>query len=1027
MTTLGIMKIFEADGRLSPDFSMPQGLAAAFESGDYMRVALEGSPDQWQYHAARGLIRDPDASIAALERFDHPQARFYAAVLAWMAGRDDEALRGLAGLDDPHARNLHALISKPHINVLAQLPPVRHGAHVLAEGVRYDKKFKVTNVGYLDDDDVPNAPYRSVHDLSSLLGAPDFYACYAVEWHQIPIDLQELPCPTIAFTNDFDMHVQGVARWLPVFDHRVVIDHVVERPKVAAISGDPTASYPMVFGVPPSLGAMRERERDIDVFISGTMLAGYHPDKARQLHQLFAIPGIKLAVVDGHLDPNTYMDMLARSKITPTFCRHRGGIQTRVIESLAMGSVSIVQPDSIMKLWLNESNGLFEYDEAIGPRPVIERILADYDKIGESCRSAIVTLRRAFEPRSVASRYLRFCAFLAAKPSARRPARDQWLNQKRVHFAHGVQLSPTLVSSLAEKNQARLTEEFAVAPSARVLIDRAREYLLVYARAVYDNRRDAALQTQLDAAISDLRAACKKFPDCLVAHFDLLRALIHFGSPADRQSIEELTAQILTTPAGDWRVDPYEDVFPYDLFSNWFDYRAYLDLVVERLAGAVPHDESFIDLILSAVNHYDAVLSGSIEKAERAFMLNPDFPFFKLTLAEMLARQPLLEQQERAKLLLRELAESSIVAIRAYRQLKALAERNGSKDTFIDDLGPKIRHMEESLLQTEHHHLKVASPYFQMENIRPGFKRGPAIHKATPRESRPRISIVVCGTAGHECQVLLSSIHRQNIPRSEFELLYVDCYNAPEDSIFRLSDWSASLNQRDFLDHRGSAVAYAMDHCQSAVIAIVTPGDAMPATFMDNLFTTFYGGNQGNASADPREVLFMMPSNRTGRAGLRAVAFRAKDYSRIGGIDQREIFMGNDGALDDLASRLNRAQVPVVMPLRTDLVLRRLQPWWSGSVVPHSRHMVNLSREIWPELFDERVVYRGTTQPPQLLEEHREHNIVWYRSLYYVTPHRLGAPDWDDVAKNGHPEIFSTASLDEARRIAAQGRYPMGV
>jgi hypothetical protein len=1007
--------------------NMIDGIAAAFDAGDYMRVALEGKPDQWQYHAARGLIRDPDVSIAALEHFDNPAARFYCAVLAWMAGRDDEACRGLDVLEHDHARNLRALIAKPKIKVLAQLPPVRHGAHVLAEGIRHDTKFKVANAGYLHGD-VPNAPYRSVHELSRSLGAPDFYVCYAVEWHQIPVDLQDLTCPTIAFTNDFDMHIQGVARWLPVFDHRVVIDHVVEWPKVAAIGGGPTASYPIVFGVPANLGAFRERERDIDVFISGTMLSGYHPDKSKQLHQLFAIPGIKLTVIDGHLRPDTYMDILARSKITPTFCRHRGGIQTRVIESLAMGSVSIVQPDSIMKLWLDESNGLYEYDENIGPRPVIERILANYDKIGVNCRNAIATLRQAFEPKSVASRYLRFCTFLAAKPRFYRPARDPWLNQKRVHFAHGTQLTPTVAVALSQQNHARLTAEFAAAPSARVLIDRAREHLLLYARALYDDRRDAALPTCLVTAIADLRTACAEFPESLVAHFDLLRVLIHFGTAANRRSVEELASEILAKPPDRWRADPYEDVLPYDLFSNWFDYRAYLDLVVERLAGAMTPDAALNDLILAAVNHYAAVLTGSIEKAKRAVELNPAFPFFTLTLAEMLARQPLSVQHERAERLLRELAESSLVAVRAYRQLQALKERNGSSvTTAVDDLGPRIRHMVESLLQTEHHHLKVISPYFQMENVRRGADRGPSIHKATPREYRPHISIVVCGLAGHQCRALLSSLHHQDIPRSCFELLYVDCYDMPEDSILRLSDWSASLNQRDFLDHRAAALAFAINYCQSEVIAIVTPGEAMPSAFLDNLLTAFYRQSQGSTPAAPRNVLVMVPSGGTGSIVVRAMAFCADDYKRVGGIDQREIFMGNDGALDDLAARLNGAHVPALVLARSGLVLRHLQPWWRGNTVPHSQHVVNMSREIWPELFEEGLIRRGMLQPPQLMEEHRDNNIVWYNSLYYVAPQRLGALDWDNIAMNGHSEIFVTASLDEARRVASQGRRPIVV
>jgi hypothetical protein len=88
--------------------------------------------------------------------------------------------------------------------------------------------------------------------------------------------------------------------------------------------------------------------------------------------------------------------------------------------------------------------------------------------------------------------------------------------------------------------------------------------------------------------------------------------------------------------------------------------------------------------------------------------------------------------------------------------------------------------------------------------------------------------------------------------------------------------------------------------------------------------------------------------------------------------------------------------------------------------------VVNISRKVWPELFDERLISRGLLPPPQLLEEHRDNNIVWYNYLYYVAPQRLGAPDWDEVAINGHPEIFCTASLEEARRVATGGQSANG-
>ena len=110
-----------------------------------MSVALQGRPDQWQHAAARGLITDPRGAIRSLERFDNPEARFYGAVLEWMDGDDDRACRGWERLGGPYALNLLNLVRKPRIDVLSMLPPLRHGAFVIADGIVHDRKFRVRN------------------------------------------------------------------------------------------------------------------------------------------------------------------------------------------------------------------------------------------------------------------------------------------------------------------------------------------------------------------------------------------------------------------------------------------------------------------------------------------------------------------------------------------------------------------------------------------------------------------------------------------------------------------------------------------------------------------------------------------------------------------------------------------------------------------------------------------------------------------------------------------------------------------
>ena len=106
------------DARLSEDFAR----------GDYHAVAATGPADRWETHAALALCGNITPALEALRGFDCAEARFYEGVAHWLAGDEDAAMRRLENCEGAHARNLRALIAKPQISVLAQLPWIRAGA-----------------------------------------------------------------------------------------------------------------------------------------------------------------------------------------------------------------------------------------------------------------------------------------------------------------------------------------------------------------------------------------------------------------------------------------------------------------------------------------------------------------------------------------------------------------------------------------------------------------------------------------------------------------------------------------------------------------------------------------------------------------------------------------------------------------------------------------------------------------------------------------------------------------------------------
>ena len=838
-----------------------------------------------------------------------------------------------------------------------------------------------------------------------------------IEWHLIPTDLATLPCPTIGFTNDFDMHIQGVHRWYHGFDAMVVIDQAVEHPAIKRISKVPTYAYPMVFGVPADLPASPNRPRDIDLFMSGTMLSAYHPDKARLLHQLMAIEKAKLLVIDGHLGVDNYWELLARSKITPSFCRHPGGIQTRVIEALSMGSISLVQPESIMRLWAGEEQGLFVFDERIGPEPEIRRILANYAAIAAGCAANIPTIRAAFEPRMIASRFFRFCTFLAARPRGERDfSAHQFLSQKRVMFVHGPRLAPDQAALLAEKNDERLARLALDYGSAEFANARAREWMLLYADGSYYSEADLNRAEFLAKAFDRARETAAAFPDRLVPRFNLIRMLLHFGGSGEIAEAIDMAAETVARPEHHWQVDPSEDVYPYDFFSDWFNYRRYLDAVVSALQEGSLGD-GLVRLMLASLHHYLAVVKPSLAAAEQAHALDPEFPVYGLTLAEMLARGGNPAQEKRAIGILLDLARHSMVALRAYRQLRAIEERIGRRFAEIEAMDGLFERCLSTFIQAEHHIFKLFSPYFVADDVRAGGVRGVRIDKPPAPGPRPLLSLLVCGQAGVGCQDLLESLQRHR-GNSLIESVYVDCYGTPPDGLQQRADQAVSLNQRGFLENRSLALLAALSHARGKIAVFVEPGHALDPLAARHLLEAFYGASvataTGSGVAEPRRLALF----RSGPGGARLLAARVVDIVGIGGPSPHELFLGEAPILDELVERLARYGVPVRgLDAPADAAAERPH-WWEAGRMRQAPHIIDIARRVWPAIFDERRTTPAIHLPATLVESVNANNIVKFHNFYLVVPQRLGPVNLELPAERQRPEILAAAGLAEARALA---------
>jgi hypothetical protein len=668
--------------------------AERFARGDYATVARQGGEQEWQTYAALGLIGKTREAVEGLARFDHPEAAFYSAVARWIGGEDEAVPRLLEPIRTDHAQNLLTLLRKPCIDVLAQWSWRRFGCWDLLTGAAADPRFHVANISF-HPDDLPNKPYASIHDYRAASGPPDFYICAMVEWHLVPPDLQELSCPLFGQTADYDLHIQTVYPWLDLFDGLLVTDPSEWR-DVSRLVRAPVYSFPKSFGVPNDIPPLGTGTREIDVYLSGTMLHPYHPDKAQLLHQLLKVPGPRIKVINGFKAPADYYNDLKHCKICITYVRHPTALPTRGLEALAMGCALIVQEDNVLTLFAGREQGVFTYQLGRNDLPeAVGTILADWPDFARRAEVGARIVREEFALARVASQYLRFLTFLAARPRGpRSPRPPEGLYQKRCVLHKGwlpsedLHYSPVL-QSLAVSNQRRLQAALAPEPaSSHALIDLARECVLANFHRV-----EAGL-IPVGQWLAFLRkvygTAREQFPRSLVARFNGIRVMLHFGTPELVCETLALLDETLSLPPTYWQIDVMEDVFPWDFFPQFFNYRAYFDRITEHLTQGTPVESDLCRMIRASLHAYrgfypayHGFYSQSLDDYQAAAALDPDFPYFQLWYAEQLLQRGLAEDRLAACRLLQELASTSLVFREAFEMLQATREhltREGRQD-----------------------------------------------------------------------------------------------------------------------------------------------------------------------------------------------------------------------------------------------------------------------------------------------------------------------------------------------------------
>lgn len=644
-----------------------------FASGDYAGAAMFGDAATWQCHAARALLRGDAPAFAALADCAEPEARLHAGAARWIHGDAAIARRLLAGVPLPHAQNLLRLLEQPRIRVLTQLPWLANTPTDLLGGAAHDPAFELRNIGH-HAGDAQAHPYAEVARFVDAGFTPDFFLAAMVEWQHVAPDLQSLPCPIFGHVADHDLHAQTLLPWLHLYDELCVTDRS-EWLSVQGLTAARVSSFPKVFGLPGDLPAVPPTDRHLDFFVSGTMLDPYHPDKAALLHELLSLPGIDLRVVTGFTGPMAYRALLAASKASFTYVRRSGAMPTRGLEALAMGCAVAVQEDSSLRLFVGDDHGLVPYGPGSGSlAAAMQTILGDWRRHGAAAARGAARVREQFAMPRVASQYLRFLTFRAAAPRAARQRLDtgSWC-QKRVSVSRTwLPNSPAARRRTMQANFRQLGRVLTTRPTAAGLLDMARELLCEF--AFYRQRgQDGADEQALFADAIRLLERCERhFPRALVPRFVRVRALLHHGTATQRMHALQDAFDLVERGPDDWLVDPQDDVMPFDFHGDLFDYRSYLDLVLQAAKGETVPAAAFARLLLASLAGYVARKTGRPELHERAATWNPAFARFRLDHARALLARGGDAGRAPAIALLRELASGSTEFAAAARLLHAL-------------------------------------------------------------------------------------------------------------------------------------------------------------------------------------------------------------------------------------------------------------------------------------------------------------------------------------------------------------------
>lgn len=907
-------------------------LGESFARGDFHRTAAFGASKDWQTHAALGLCGNTGPALERLANLDHKAALFHKGVIHWINGDETTAIALLSTCDDEYADNLLQLIRKPRISVLAQLPWQRSaiGPHTLLQAGQMDPKFEIRNISFASAD-LPNEPDADIHKFYAADNPPDFYLAEMVEWHLIPPNLQELPCPLIGQTGDYDLHIQTVYPWLRLFDELVVTDST-EYSDVSGLVDAPVTTFCKPVSLPLHMLPEIKCARDLDLVMTGSLLHSYYPDKAEMMRQMLETDGFSPYFLSGFLPYHAYYPILARSKISVALTRHLGAIPSRGYEALAMGTVLLAPEESCMRLFTDETEGVVPFSLGRdGLKAAIETVLGDYTPYAEAAQRGMRTIREAFDPFRVASQYLRMATFLAARPRPPRVLKEARPLQKRsVAYKGWLQENDRQThQALRNANIAHWKTVPQEEHTLETFSNPARELLLEFEHCTLmpgDDTQDALIQT----ALNFFRNALALFPDALALRFNFARAAFHFGTDADIKVALEVIKNTLATDPANLSLAPLDDVMTWDYCQDFFNYRDYLQIVTEALRDGTDRSTELQALILASLNYYYGRISGESGYYEKAATLDPHFSVYRLWQAKDCIRS---DDAAAAVSLLTKVIHETLYAPEAWSLLQTIKMDWDEPIPEEGRLRDIVKKMEGSTLIDEAYAAIRVGPYFRAQRLSLARNTGHEFRKRSDKQLPIQISILLADTNGHRYRNLLASLARQSFDRDIYEIIVCDVFDHVPQHTLQHADTVMICGQSEYLYNRNSAFNAALLEAKGSFIVFCDGDHPFSERALAEIVT------HAKNAATTRTVII-----RSDADAIHTVALSRKAAADAGGLDESAYYAGAFSGPYELFERLKN-QHWEIQTLDTPRPVSEL-----GEATT-SRSISTLSHEIWPLKF----------------------------------------------------------------------------